>query len=162
MMSRLKRKSENFQRVMKRCKRKGLKRLGTAAMATTIAIASVFGTSQVTHAQDVGGITVTFNVNLKKAKEQGTATMAITNGPSRDLQVQAWVYYRWGTKAYYTTSGEKTVTATSHTQTATARHSGGIIDYAKGKGKVSYNSVTWTPSDNEGELVSGKTYVLDE
>ena len=30
------------------------------------------------------------------------------------------------------------------------------------KGKVSYNSVTWTPSDNEGELASGKTYILDE
>ena len=123
-------------------------------------LASGFGGStKAVKAQDVGGITVQAYLTDGRDSEQTTATLTIINGPARDLTVEARIYYRFGTGAYYR-KNSSTKQAQSHSRTIATKHTPATVDMCYGKYKVTNSTETWQPTKTIGAKVSGVTYVL--
>lgn len=135
-----------------------VKKYGILLMSGMLLTSAFGGNKNCAYAQDVGGITAKATLTDGRDSEKTKATLKITNGPALDLTVEARIYYRFGTKGYYSTSGSSTLCATSYSKSVTTKHTPATVDMCYGKYKVAYNSTTWNPTKTIGSKVSGVTY----
>lgn len=135
-----------------------VKKCGVVLMSGVLLTSSFGVNKNCAKAQNVGGITATASLTDGRKSQTTKATLTIQNGPALDLTVEARIYYRFGTKGYYSTSGSSTVCATSYSRSVTTKHTPATVDMCYGKYRVVYNYTTWNPTKTIGSRVSGVTY----
>ena len=135
-----------------------VKKCGVILMSGVLLTSSFGLNKNCAKAQDVGGITATASLTDGRNSETTKATLSIQNGPALDLTGEARIYYRFGTRGYYSTSGRGTLYATSYSRSVRTTHTPATVYMCYGYYKVTHNYTTWNPTKTIGSKVSGVVY----
>ena len=140
--------------------KKLVKKCGVLLMAGVILASGIGVNKNYAHAQNVGGITVNATLSDGRKTEKTTGTLIVSNGPARELSVEARIYYRFN-QTGYDVEGPRSSYATRYSVTSKSQRTPVTVDMCYGKYKVSYNSVTWDPIKTIGARKAGVNYIKE-
>lgn len=140
--------------------KKHIKKYGVLLMSGVLLGSSILGGAKVVKAENVGGITAVASLTDGRTSQTTKATLKIQNGPAVDLTVEARIYYRFGTRGYYCTSGVKTMCATSFSKSVSTKHTPATVDMCLGNYSVTYCNSSWSPTKTIGKCKNDVTYNL--
>lgn len=134
---------------------------GVLLMSGVILASSIGVNKNYAHAQNVGGITVNATLSDGRKTEKTTGTLIVSNGPARELSVEARIYYRFNQTGYYHVEGPRSSYATRYSVTSKSQRTPVTVDMCYGKFRVRYNSVTWDPIKTIGAKKAGVNYIKE-